>query len=508
METLNQLASGLMQVISDPLVLLAILIGCFLGTIVGMLPGLGPSTAIALLIPIAFAFPAEITLVMVIAMYLGAEFGGRISAILLNIPGDISAMMTTLEGHPMARAGKAGLALSMSAIASFVGTIVGVVGLTFFAPWIAQIALSLGPSEYFAMVVMAIVVSSVVVSQSTIKGIITMLLGLALATIGTDPQLGMPRFTFGQTSMISGLPELAVIIGVFGVGEVLWVLASAARQNYVVPRISGANRSYPRFLEMWRLKWTMARGSALGFVVGVLPGTGSGIASVLSYSVEKRISGQPSNFGTGVPEGLTGPESSNNSAAVGSMVPMLALGIPGSGTAAVLMAYLIAYGVQPGPGFFRSQPDLAWIIIASLYVSAVMLLVLNIPLVPVFARILRVPVHYLMPIILVLAVIGGFSISNSLFHAYLVVIFGLVGYGMRLAGFSPVLLVIGMILGGLSESRLRQAVVLNHGSMLDALLSPWGYVFYGVAAVVLVGDVVRRRRMTEKEKGIVLSTKD
>lgn len=504
MEAMTLLGQGFAEVLSDPLILLSVLIGCFLGTVVGMLPGLGPSTAIALLIPIAFAFPAEVTLVMVIAMYLGAEFGGRISAILLNIPGDISAMMTTLEGHPMAQAGKAGLALSMSAIASFLGTIVGVVGLTFFAPMIAKVALSLGPSEYFAMVVMAIVVSSVVVSRSTIKGIITMLLGLALATMGTDPQLGMPRFTFGSNQLISGVPDLAVIIGVFGVGEVLWFLANSRGQRYAVATLSGGNRSYPKFIEMWRLRWSMVRGSILGFVAGVLPGTGSGIAAVLSYSVEKRVSKESHKFGTGQPEGLTGPESSNNAAAVGSMVPMLALGIPGSGTAAVLMAYLIAYGLQPGPGFFRSQTDLAWIIVASLYVSAVVLIVLNLPLVPIFAKILKVPAHYLMPTIMVLAIIGGFSISYSIFHAYLVVLFGLIGFWMRKTGFSPVLLVIGMILGSLSESRLRQAVVLNHGDMLDALLSPWGYVFYAVAAAVLIGDVIKRRKQVNEE--ITVST--
>jgi putative tricarboxylic transport membrane protein len=498
MEALARILEGLQGVFLDPTVLLAILIGCFLGTIIGMLPGLGPSTAIALMIPLAFAFEPEVTLPMAVCMYLGAEFGGRISAILLNVPGDVSAMMTTLDGHPLAKSGKAAYALSLSAIASFLGSIVGIVGLIFFAPSIASLALALSPTEYFALILMAIVIIAVVLSPSTLKGVLTTLLGLAIATIGIDPQLGTPRFTFGNTYLLGGISDLALIIGVFGVGEVLWILATRSKSGSEIIPITG--RKYPRFGELWRLKWSSIRGSLLGFIVGVLPGAGSGVAGALTYAVEKRVSKHPETFGKGAEAGVVGPESGNNAAAAGSIVPMLSLGIPGSGTAAVLLAFFISYGFQPGPGFFDNQPQMAWIVVASMLVGAIALLFINLPLVGIFAKILKVPYHYLLPAIMVLAIIGGYAISNSMFDVYVVLIFGVLGFGMRYIGFSPVLLVISVILGGLAETKLRQAVVLSHGDYLSALLSPLAIVFYAITAFVLVADLIGRWRSSNQNK--------
>lgn len=506
MDALSRIWEGLQGVFLDPTVLIAIVIGAFLGTVIGMLPGLGPSTAIALMIPLAFAFEPEITLPMAVCMYLGAEFGGRISAILLNVPGDVSAMMTTLDGHPMAKAGKAGYALSLSAMASFAGSIFGTIGLIFFAPTIAGLALSLSPTDYFALVVAALVVIAVVLSPSTLRGVLTVLAGLAIATIGIDPQLGTPRFTFGNSFLLGGVSDLALIIGVFGVGEVLWILASRNKGDSKIIAVEG--QKYPTFAQLWRQKWVAVRGSLVGFIIGVLPGAGSGVAGALTYAIEKRLSKTPEKFGTGAEEGLVGPESGNNAAAAGSIVPMLALGIPGSGTAAVLLAFFISYGFQPGPQFFDTQPELAWIVVASMLVGAFVLLAMNLPLVGLFSKILAVPYHYLLPVIMVLAVIGGYSISNSMFDVYMVLVFGLIGFGMRYVGFSPVLLVISVILGGLAETNLRQAIALNNSDYMSALVSQVALVFYALALLALVADgVTKLSRRAQNSKNMVEKVK-
>lgn len=499
MESIELLLSGFADLFSSPGVLLAAVLGCLLGTVVGALPGLGPSTAIALLIPLAFVFAPELTLVMMVAVYLGAEFGGRIAAILLNIPGDAGAIMTTVDGHPMARQGNAGVALSLSAISSFIGGTFGLLGLTLLTLPLASLALAFGPSEYFAVIVLALAITTVLVGESVLKGGIAILLGLAVATVGTDLQSGVTRFTFGESYLLSGIDPIVPIIGVFGIGEVLWNIAHPGESGG--GRLAITGRSYPNRQELSRIRWTIPRGSILGFIAGVLPGSGTTLGSFLSYSIEQRVSKTPERFGEGAVEGVSAPEAGNNAAVSGSIVPMFALGIPGSGTTAVLLAYLISYGLQPGPGFFTENSELAWLIIASLFFSNLVLVCLNLPLVPLFAKILDVPVRFLFPTIMVIALLAGFTLTNSVFDASLVLAFGVLGYAMRYVKLSPALLIIGLVLGVLMERNFRQALQLNNGDLLAVLTTPLSLVFLGASVALVAFDLWRgyRKRVAGEE---------
>lgn len=507
METVELLLDGFASIVSDPTILLAAVVGCLVGTVVGLIPGLGPSTTIALLIPLVFVLQPEQTLVMMVAIYLGAEFGGRVAAILLNIPGDAGAIMTTLDGHPMARQGRAGPALVVSALSSFVGGTLAVVGLTFLALPLASVALAFGPAEYFAVVVMALLLSATLVGRSVPKGAMAILLGLAVATVGTDLQTGVPRFTFGQSFLLEGINLIVPILGLYGVAEILWNMAHPQQATEERAQIRGYR--WPDRNDRRRSRGPVARSSLVGFFAGVLPGSGTTLGSFLAYSIEKRISKTPDRFGKGAVEGVAAPEAGNNAAVGGSMVPMMTLGIPGSGTTAILLAYLVSYGLQPGPGFFSENPDLAWSIVASLYVSVLALVVLNIPLIPLFVRILDVPKHYLYPLIITVALISGYSLNSSLYDAALVLIFGLVGYGMRLVGMSPTLFIIALVLGEMMERDLRQALLLHNGDLAATLTEPLALVFLLLGAGIVVADGLRslRRRRgadhTEKTESTV-----
>jgi len=489
MDILNQLGGGFANILTDPHALLAALIGCLLGTIVGILPGLGPSTTIALLIPVALTLDPQTALIMATAIYLGAMYGGTLTSVLLNIPGEPSSVMTALDGYQLARQGRAGPALAVAAIGSFIGGTLSVAALMALAPPLANAALAFGPSEYFGVLVLALVLSASLMGKSVFRGLISIMFGLLLATIGTDLQTGVPRFTFGQSGLLEGIDIIIPIIGVFGVGEVLWSLIHPDEAPDRALKIRG--RIWPSREDGRRSLMPTVRSSFIGFFAGVLPGSGSTMASFISYTVEKRISKRPEKFGKGAIEGVAAAETANNASTGGALVPMLTLGIPGSGATAVLLAYLIMYGIQPGPGFFTQNSTLAWALIASLYVSNVILLILNLPLIPLFVKLIDVPARFLFPAIMAVAIIGGYAGSNSLFDAGLVVFFGLVGYLMREARLSPALLVIGIVLGQLLETRFRQALALDNGSVVGALTTPITLVCLGIAALLIVLDVRR-----------------
>lgn len=496
MDSLTQLFSGFSDLFTDPVNLVLIIVGVLLGTVAGLLPGLGPSTAIALLLPLALTLDPVHSLVMMVSLYLGAEYGGRISAILLNIPGDPGALMTTLDGYPMAQQGRGSAALAISAIASFVGSLLAIIGLVFLAIPMADVALAFGPNVYVAIVIMALLLSGTLVGGSILKGMIAILLGLIIATVGTDLQTGVPRFTLGMSGLLEGIDLIIPIIGVFGVGEVLWNLKS--RSQGEMTSIKTDKFKMPRPSELREISWTTIRGSFIGFIAGVLPGSGTTLAAFFSYSLEKRVSKTPEKFGTGVVKGVAAPESANNAAVGGSMVPMLSLGIPGSGTTAVLLAYLAMYGLEPGPTFFANHGDIAWAMIAALFVSAFAGLILNLPLAPVFAKILDIPQAYLFPMIMVLASIAAFSLNNSIFDVGMVLVFGVVGYLLRLVNISPALVVIGAVLGTMLERNLRQAWILANGDLAAMVLHPMVIVFLmiGIAAVAL--DLVSKARRKRK----------
>lgn len=493
MDALSQLFAGFGDFANSPLNIGLAALGVLLGTIVGLLPGLGPSTAIALLLPVALALDPAPALIMMTALYLGAEFGGRIAAILLNIPGDAGAIMTTFDGYPMAQQGKASTALAMSGVASFVGTILSVIGLVFLAGPLSDVGLAFGPSAYFAVVVMALLLSGSLVGDSLLRGGIAMLIGLMVATVGIDTQAGVPRFTFGMSELLEGIDPIIPIIGLFGVGEIFWNITHPVDAAGHA-KIALQGERWPRWRDVIGLRWTVARGSIIGFIAGVLPGSGTTLASFFSYALEKRTSKHPEKFGTGVLEGVAAPEAANNAAVGGSLVPMFTLGIPGSGTTAVLLAYLIMYGLDPGPSFFAKHATLAWTIIASLFVSAIMALIVNLPLVPAFAKILEVPRRYLFPAVMVLALLSGYALNSSVFDATLTLVFGVIGYLLRMARLSPGLLVIGLVLGTMLERSFRQAYLLSNGNLGDMLLSPLPVTFLAIGVLAIAGDIVRNTR--------------
>ncbi|QVQ53724.1 tripartite tricarboxylate transporter permease [Spiractinospora alimapuensis] len=498
MDSLSFLMSGFADIFSDPAILLAIAIGCLAGTLVGVIPGLGPSTTIALLIPLAFILPAEQTLVMMVAIYLGAEFGGRVAAILLNIPGDAGAIMTTVDGYPMARQGRGRTALVVTAIASFCGSSIAIIGLTFLAMPLASAALAFSPGAFFGVIVFALLLSSTLVGDSPLKGLLAMGLGLIVGTIGIDLQTGVQRFTFGQDFLLEGVDLIVAILGLYGVGEILWNMRPGS--SGTKDRVAATGGFWPNKEDRRRIRGPILRGSLAGFFAGVLPGPGTTLASFFSYSMEKRLSKTPERFGRGAVEGVAAPEAGNNAGATGSMVPLLSLGIPGSGTAAVLLAFLVSYGLQPGPGFFTENADLAWIVIASLYLSTVLLVAINLPFISLFVKILDVPTRFLYPLILAIAVLSAFSLHSSIADAGMVLVFGAIGYVMRLVGMSPTLFVIALVLGSMMERNFRRGLLLHNGELGSMLVDPLTLTFLvlGVAIVALgaIGNARKKRQRT------------
>ena len=492
METLTALAGGF-AVALTPLHIGLLLLGCFAGTLIGAMPGLGPVNGVAILIPLTFAFGFDATasLILLSAVYFGCMYGGRISSILLNIPGDEPAVMTTLDGFPMAQQGRATDALAISGVASFVGATVSVIGLSLFAPLLARAAIYFGPADYFALYVMAFATIGGIAGVDPRRTLLSALLGLMIASIGIDPISGVPRFAGGNYHIYDGVDPIVALVGLFAISEILVLLETRMKDR---PAAIAVETWIPDVRAVWATRWAMVRGSFIGFVAGVLPGAGASLGSVMSYSVEKQTSDKDGTFGKGDPRGVAAPEAGNNAASGGALIPMLSLGVPGSGTTAVMLAMLISLNVQPGPLLFARQPDLVWGLVASLYLANVALLVLNLPMIGIFTRLMAVPTWALMPIVAAVSFVGVYSISNSVFDLELMIGFGVLGYLLRKLDISLVPLVLGLLLGGDMERNLRRAMSISDGDWSVLVESPISIVLYLLTAGFLVLSVVLARR--------------
>ena len=494
LQTFADLASGFGVALS-PLNLGLVLFGSFVGTLVGALPGIGPINGVAILLPIAYGLglPPESSLILLAGIYYGAEYGGRVSSILLNVPGDAGAVMTTLDGNPMAKRGEAGRALSLSAVASFVGGTLSVILMTFFGPLLAKLAITFGPPEYVALMVFAFATLSSLVGRNPVKTLLGAVLGLMIATVGVDANTGVNRFTFGIPDLFSGIDFLVVVIGLFGVAEILHLVEMQARGHF---RVIEIGQSFVSWRDLLFVKWTLLRGSLIGFIVGVLPGTGASVASAVAYGTEKRLAGKQggASFGQGDLRGLAAPESANNASAGGSMVPMLTLGVPGSGTTAILLGALLMFNVQPGPLMFTQRPEIAWGLIASMYIGNVALLFINLPMVGLFARLLTIPQAYMIPLIAVLSFIGIYSIAGSAHDLYLMIGLGVFGWILRKLDFSLAPVILGVVLGALFEDNLRRSLSISGGDWSILFGSVASLALYAMAVAIIVLPVLVGRR--------------
>ena len=499
MDVLSQLADGFAVALTFQNLALA-LVGCFLGTIIGALPGLGPSNGVAILIPVAFTLglPATPALILLTSVYYGAMYGGRISSILLNIPGDEPALMTTLDGYPMAQKGQAGEALALSGIASFVGAFFATWGLVFLAPQLVKVALLFGPAEYFALFALAFATLGGVASQNQAKAVIAAMIGLAIAMVGVDHQTGVPRMTFGNIHLYEGIDFLVAIVGLFAISEVLLFLehktgAAPSAQTHKLARVTAP------WSMLKSTSGAMGRSTIIGFLAGVLPGAGASLGSFVSYTIEKKISDKDGTFGKGDPRGVAAPEAGNNAAAGGALVPMLALGVPGSGTTAVLLAMLMALNITPGPLLFTQRPDVVWGLIAALFIGNIMLLCLNIPMVGLFVRVLRVPSKYLMPAVTMISFVGIYGISGSTFDLLMMIIFGVIGYLLRKLNIPTVPIILGILLGNEMEKNLRRALEISNGDVSTLWGSPLTIAIWVLAIVGFIAPFVFGRFLRPKK---------
>lgn len=470
MDTLSNLAMGF-GIAFSMFNLLLVVIGCVLGTIIGALPGLGPSNGVAILIPLAFAlgFDATQSLVLLTAVYYGCMYGGAISSILLNIPGDEPAMMTTLDGYPMAKSGRAADALAISGVSSFVGGFLATVGVVILAPIMAGIAYMFGPAEYFALYLLAFCTLGGVTSANQAKSAFAACLGLGIAMIGLDNATGMPRYTGGSLHLMDGVDFLVAIVGLFAISEIFLFIESKGQTSAIGIKLGKIRIP---FADLKLSFGAMLRGTGIGFIAGVLPGAGASLGSFMAYMAEKAYQGKNAVFGTGDPRGIAAPEAGNNAAAGGALVPMLTLGVPGSGTTAVMLALLMTLNVQPGPLLFKEQPEIVWGLIASLFISNVVLVILNVPLVRIFVRILMIPAWVLMPMVTMVSFVGVYSLSGSAFDMLLMVGFGVLGYFLRKLEVPTVPVILGILLGSYMEDSLRRAMVISDGDWTFLFSSP------------------------------------
>ncbi|RID92372.1 tripartite tricarboxylate transporter permease [Gemmobacter lutimaris] len=495
MDTISNLVMGF-GVALTPFTLLLAVVGCFLGTIFGALPGLGPANGVAILIPVAFTMGLDATqaLVLLTSVYYGTMYGGRISSILLNIPGDEPAMMTTLDGFPMARQGRAGDALVISGVASFVGSFLSTVGLVVMAPLLASIAYLFGPAEYFALYLLAFCTLGGVASKNQAKAAVAACLGLGIAMIGLDNSTGLPRFTGGNMHLMDGIDFLVAIVGLFAISEIFIFIESHGRDSAI--GVTLGKLTIP-WKDLKASTGTMLRGTGIGFVSGVLPGAGASLGSFMAYMAEKSILGSRGRFGQGDPRGVAAPEAGNNAAAGGAMVPMLTLGVPGSGTTAVMLALLLTLNITPGPLLFKERPEVVWGLIASLFIANVVLLIMNVPLVKLFVRVLMIPAWVLLPMVTMISFVGIYSLSGSTFDLLLMVVFGVLGYFLRKLDVPTVPVILGILLGSNMEDSLRRAMVISDGDWTFLFSSPiaiglWIAAIAGFVAPLFLRGVLKK----------------
>jgi putative tricarboxylic transport membrane protein len=493
MEVLANLVLGFQTAMSMSN-LLYCLIGVFLGTAVGVLPGIGPIATIAMLLPITFGLPPVSALIMLSGIYYGAQYGGSTTAILINLPGESSSVVTALDGHRMARQGRAGLALATAAIGSFVAGSFATVLVALFAPPLADIALKFGPAEYFSLMTLGLVASIVLASGSLLHAIAMVVVGLVLGLIGTDVNSGIARYSFGYPQLADGLGFVVIAMGMFGLAE---IVANLGHEGTRTATTTNVKDLLPSREDWGRILGPIVRGTALGSVLGILPGGGALLASFASYSLEKKLSKTPEQFGQGAVEGVAGPESANNAGAQTSFIPMLTLGIPANPVMALMIGALMIQGIQPGPTIITEQATLFWGVVVSMWVGNVFLLILNLPLIGLWVRMITVPYHLLYPAIVVFCAIGVYSISNTTFDVFLMALFGLTGYVFRKLGCEPTPLLLGFILGPPMEEYLRRALVLSEGRPDVLLREPLSACLLAVAAVLLASvllPAIRKKR--------------
>ncbi|MFD3687907.1 tripartite tricarboxylate transporter permease [Nocardiopsis sp. NPDC058631] len=491
-------------VVLEPTNLLYCLLGVVVGMLVGVLPGLGPAATIAILLPLTFGVEPVTAIIMLAGIFYGAQYGGTITSVLLRLPGEASSVVTVFDGHALARKGKAGTALGIAAIGSFVGGTVSIVALSFLAPLVAGFALDFGPPEYTALALLGILLVATVSNGGRVKAIIAACLGLLLATVGRDMFTGAERFTFESLSLADGLDFVPIAMGVFGLGEILYNLEERRKGATAPAKVANA---WPSRADLRQSSGAIGRGSVLGFLLGILPGGGATLSSLAAYALEKRRSKTPERFGQGAVEGVAAPETANNAAATSSFIPLLTLGIPANATMAMIFGALMIQGVTPGPQLVTEDPALFWGVVNSMYIGNILLLIMSIPLVGLFVRILSVRGTILAPITVLITLVGVYTVRNSVFDIALVVVFGVVGYLMKKFGFEPGPLVLAFVLGSLLETSLRRSLLVFDGDPTGFLTRPIsGTLFLLLAVVILlpfVQKLVRGRRgaaRVEREK--------
>ena len=467
--------------------LIACFMGVLVGTLVGVLPGVGPTAAIAILLPFTFSLTPVAGIIMLAGIYYGAMYGGSTTSILVNIPGEAASVVTCLDGYEMAKQGRAGAALGISAFASFIAGTISVVGLMLLAVPLARLALRFGPPEYCSLVFLGLMILVTMTGGSISKGFMSGLLGLILSFIGLDTITGMPRFNFGMMQFMDGISIVPLIMGLFGIGEVLINIEGEDRQATIMKTsIKGLLPS----LKEWKDSIVaIFQGSFVGFLLGILPGGGAIISSFVSYWIQKKISRHPEKFGTGAIEGVAAPEAANNAAVGGSFIPLMILGIPTNAVIAILMGALIIHGVKPGPQLLSKHPDIFWGFVASMYIGNAMLLVLNLPLIPLWVRILKVPYRILFPLIILFTVIGSYSVNSSLFDVGLTIFFGVAGYFLRKFNFEMTPLIMAFVLGPLLEETLRQSLIISRGSFGIFIYRPISLAFLLLGAAFLLSHL-------------------
>lgn len=496
MNAFNSLMQGF-SIALEPMTLAYGILGCLVGTLVGVLPGIGPALTIALLLPLTFKVPATAMFVLFAGIYYGAMYGGSTTSILLNTPGESATIVTSLEGNKMARRGRAGPALATAAIGSFVAGTIGTIALTFFAPWVVEAALAFGPAEYFSLMILALVMVSAVLGNSVIRGLISLFAGLLFGLVGIDLQTGQPRFTFGQAELLDGIEVTIAAVGLFAVGEALYLAWQGKEgKSQEVLKVTGSLwLSKDDLKRSWK-PWF--RGAFIGFPIGAMPAGGAELPTLISYYTEKKLSKSPEEFGKGAIEGVAGPEAANNASAAGVLMPLLTLGIPTSATAAIILSAFESYGIKVGPQLFTQQSSLVWTLIASLYIGNVTLLILNLPLVGLWVKLLKIPAPWLYAGIIVISVAGVYGSGNSTFDIGLLFFFGLIGFMMRRFDFPAAPMIIGLILGPMAEQSMRQAMTISQGQWSTFFTRPISGTIMAITIILLITPPIYKKLRTRK----------
>lgn len=500
MDTINLVIQGF-SVALQPINLLHCFIGVFIGTLVGVLPGIGPVSAMSLLLPVTLAGTPESGIIMMAGIYYGCMYGGSTTSILVNIPGEAASVVTCIDGHQMAKQGRAGPALGIAALGSFASGTFAVILLMLIAPRLAEIAIAFGPAEYFGLMVLGLTLLTFLTQGSMAKALLMACLGVVLGLVGLDSINAQPRLTFGSIHLIEGVGIVPLVMGLFGVAEVLYNTEQSLKREIVTAKISNL---LPNREDWKRSAGPIGRGTLLGFFLGVLPGGGSVVSTFASYAIEKRLSHHPEQFGKGAIEGVAGPEAANNAAAGGAFIPLMTLGIPPNVVMALLLGAFIIHGLQPGPLMIAQNPQLFWGIIASMYIGNAMLLVLNLPLIGMWVKLLKLPYNVLFPLILLFTIIGVYASGNNVFHIYVMIFFGIMGYFMRKFGFEPAPLVLAFVLGPMLENNLRKALILSQGDLTTFLQRPISAACLIVAAGLLLAPLLPALR--KKREAVALDS--